>query len=85
MHIEVFERPIVADAKTAWYWHFRAGNGLIVADAQRFDTRAQAARAAKACVKAIFKPVVNLGRSYSPLFSKIKYHAPSKTYRITWE
>lgn len=82
MHIEVFERPIVADAKTAWYWHFRASNGRIVADAQRFDTRAQAARAAKACVKAIVTCVI---LSSAPVFSKIKYHAPSKTYRITWE
>ncbi len=58
MHIEVFEGySLTNSADPAWYWHFKARNGRIVADAEAFASRSNAIRAAKNTVKAVFAPV----------------------------
>lgn len=57
MHIEVFQ----GKAQDFWYWHFKARNGKFVADAEAFDSKGNAIRAAKGVVRSVLKRCINTG------------------------
>ena len=82
MHITIYESRSswIEGNEPGWYWQIERGNGYPVYDNQRFDTRANAARAARTFVSTVVARIDGV-----VFFSKLKYHAPSKTYRIFWE
>ena len=71
MKIEVW-----SNSAGAWFWHFVARNGKTVADAESFPSKANAIRAAKACVKGIARPYFNW-------LAPIKFEATEQDGRTT--
>lgn len=74
MKIEVF-----VDDNNFWYWHFRAKNGRITADAEAYASKANAIRAAKAVVKAVVKEL-----NATPQFDRTTYEPNTDCFEITW-
>lgn len=52
MKIEIWK----AKGARWWYWHFKAGNGEITANAEPYPSRAHAVRGGEGQVRSIMKP-----------------------------
>ena len=48
-----------------WHWHFKSGNGRIVADAENFPSKGNAIRAAKRVVTAVLEEWGTYGQACS--------------------
>lgn len=77
MKIEVF-----VGSNGDWYWHFRAKNGRVTADAEAYASKANAIRAAKAVVKGVMQCCDS---GYLVKFSKTRYEPNTDCYEITWQ